>query len=325
MAHRNPRFRGYSVSLQQSQQARDNQKLISIRIETSLACNMKCIYCCWADTGEKPGVEISYSDLQRVISQTADLGATSVVIVGGGEPTIYPHFRDLLVHIRASGMRPVVITNGLVINEDLANFFVEQGVSVSLKRDAMSFDLQDELSGLPGAGKRMDQALRNLIAAGLNDSKDPDWTSLSVAMVCFRPNLLEIPKIWRFVRANHIYPTLELLNPKGRAKKRLSDFALSGTESAQLLNQLRAVDKEFGGETDHWPELSNTICLQHLHSLYVDVYGWVSPCGPVRRKNQNIREKNLYEIYHSDEFREYRSIEKHLDAAQPCLVQTRLE
>ncbi|MBS3907691.1 MAG: radical SAM protein [Syntrophaceae bacterium] len=324
MARKNPRLRGYSVSLEQGRQARDSQKLLNIRLETSLRCNMNCIYCCWA-TGEKQGVENSYSDLERVISQAADLGATSVVVVGGGEPTIYPNFRNLLIHMRASGMRPVVITNGLVIDEDWANFFSGQRCSIIMKRDAMSFDLQDKLCALPGTAERMDKALQNLMAAGLNDSKDPDWTSLGVAMVCSKVNMSEIPEVWRFARKNHIYPCLELLNPKGRAKTRLNEFALSGKESVELMNRLRTVDEEFGNRPEDWPELKDTKCLQHLHSFYVDVYGWVSPCGPVRSKNQNIREKDLYEIYHSDEFREYRAIEKHLDYEQPCLSQTRLE
>ena len=56
---------------------------------------MKCLYCAW-DSGIPLDDEIDFEDLVRFIDEGLELGIKSVVIIGGGEPTIYRHFRELV-------------------------------------------------------------------------------------------------------------------------------------------------------------------------------------------------------------------------------------
>ena len=133
---------GYSYSLEEGKLARDDGRLLSLRVETSLACNMRCRYCAW-DSGVPLTDEIGFDTLKRFISDGIEKGIRSVIIIGGGEPTIYKHFRELVEFIDSKGIIPVVITNGLTVTPEFSTFLYEHNCSVLLKND--SFDEETHL------------------------------------------------------------------------------------------------------------------------------------------------------------------------------------
>jgi len=82
-----PLLEGYLYDYKDAIKARDSNKLLCIRLETSLACNVKCEYC-FRDSGKKAKNEMPYEDLKEIVTQAKKLVAKSVVIIGGGEPTV---------------------------------------------------------------------------------------------------------------------------------------------------------------------------------------------------------------------------------------------
>lgn len=78
--------------------ARDSNKLLAIRLETNKACNLRCRYC-YAQSAEDLVKIADFETLKRIISEAKELGLRSVVVIGGGEPTLYPDFRELISHI----------------------------------------------------------------------------------------------------------------------------------------------------------------------------------------------------------------------------------
>lgn len=50
---------------------------------------------------------------------------TLFVLLTGGEPLLYPHFRELYQKLRELGMIITINTNGTLINEAWADFFAE--------------------------------------------------------------------------------------------------------------------------------------------------------------------------------------------------------
>lgn len=79
--------------------------------------------------------EISYDSLVGLVDEAKTLGAKSVVVIGGGEPTIYPQFRELISHINSEGLIPVIFTNTQGITDDLAKFLFDNNVTVITKLD----------------------------------------------------------------------------------------------------------------------------------------------------------------------------------------------
>jgi len=92
--------------------------VISTHISPEGACNLKCPYC-----------SVTYRDthsripLQRIKNYVEDLitrGLKAVILTGGGEPTLYPQFNELVLWLKKDkGLSVALITNGTTKNKIL--------------------------------------------------------------------------------------------------------------------------------------------------------------------------------------------------------------
>lgn len=298
---------GYTYRYAEGKKARDEGKLLALRLETSLACNMKCRYCAW-DSGKSLDDEIDFDDLVRFIDDGVELGIKSVVIIGGGEPTIYRKFRELVSYINGKNLIPVVITNGLTMNYDLAKFLYDNNSSVLLKHDSMREDVQNYLSGMDGAFSKIQEGLKNLIKVGYTNNVE-DGLRLGLSFVVTKQNIDEVTKIWKYCRENNIYPNMELLNPIGRTKDNEDDLIPDQKVVKKIIEEIKNIDLSFGIQPSNEPS-----CLQHLYSMYLNVQGYVQPCGAIRIKEFKYGDyKSLKECYEDSYFNRIRTIEHHLD------------
>jgi wyosine [tRNA(Phe)-imidazoG37] synthetase (radical SAM superfamily) len=105
---------------------------IMIDLHPTLACNCKCFYCISANhhvTGvERPSFDrkltLEWDVLKKVIEEINCMGVKTIQLTGGGEPTLYPQFADLLEEIfphRRVHCYPSphigLITNGVIAGE----------------------------------------------------------------------------------------------------------------------------------------------------------------------------------------------------------------
>ena len=64
----------YNYSPREAKDAASKSRLLSIRIETSADCNLRCCYCNGVSGRKLPG-EISFKTLKKAISEAKALGA----------------------------------------------------------------------------------------------------------------------------------------------------------------------------------------------------------------------------------------------------------
>ncbi|HET8685738.1 MAG TPA: radical SAM protein, partial [Methanosarcina sp.] len=107
-------LKGYMYGAQEAHEARNSNRLLAIRLETNKSCNLRCRYC-YAQSGEDSAKVADFNNLKRIISEAKELGIRSVVVIGGGEPTLYPNFRDLTAYIDSLGIIPVVFSNTVLM------------------------------------------------------------------------------------------------------------------------------------------------------------------------------------------------------------------
>ncbi len=86
------------------------RSVISTHISPEGACNLKCPYCSvtYRDTHQR----IKLSVIQKYVTDLKSRGLKAVILTGGGEPTIYPQFNELVQWIKAQGIKVALITNG---------------------------------------------------------------------------------------------------------------------------------------------------------------------------------------------------------------------
>ncbi|MCQ1537184.1 radical SAM protein [Methanosarcina sp. KYL-1] len=319
-----PVLRGYMYGAGEAYEARDSNRLLAIRLETNTSCNLRCRYC-YAKSGEEIKKIADFGALKRIISEAKELGIKSVVVIGGGEPTLYPDFRELIAYIDSLGIIPMLFSNTILMTKELTEFLYQHNASVMGKLDSLRPEVQDYLAGREGVSREIRQGLENLINAGFSEPAEPGKLRLGVSFVSNRMNLEEIEDIWHFCRQNNIFPNMEILTPTGRANDELEDKLLTAEEIKKYKLKLLEIDrKHYGYDWLPYTPITASGCLQHLYSLYINIDGNVRPCAPTKLDEHpalkvdgeypyNVNRMSLKEIYASELFTYVRNIDKVLE------------
>jgi radical SAM protein with 4Fe4S-binding SPASM domain len=262
--------------------------LLSLELEFTRRCNLRCTYC-YASAGEPLDHELPLEAILSVIEQARGLGARRIILLGGGEPLLFPQFEAVVRHAHALGLSQAVFTNGLLLTERLCRFLFEHGVTVAVKRNSASAAVQDSLAGVQGAAAQIRRGLDLLMEAGYPDAAHP----LCVQTVLCRPNRDEATEMWVWARERGITPYFEVLTDQGRAREH-PQLSLSPGEIQDIFQTLAGIDRDrFGIRWTPRPPIAGFTCRRHLYSCLVNSQGFVQPCPGVEVAVGNVREKPL--------------------------------
>jgi len=302
-----PMLEGYVYSPSEARSCRDAGGLLSIRLETSLRCDLNCLYCC-NNSGAVPESGLRLTLLEDLVRQASELGARSVVIIGGGEPTIYAGFRKLVRFVSQIGLIPVVFTNAQSMSHALASFLYDSGASVIVKMDSLDPATQDILSGKDGSALKIRSAVEILDNVGY--LKPGRRLRAGASMVVTKLNLHDIPNVWKFCREHHLFPNMEMLIPNGRAGENL----LPSIEDYRHLKMalLKQDIEDYAISWVPYTPLASAGCFQCMYNVYVDVNGWARPCSSIHVRTANIKDKRLSNVIKTAFFRRARYIEQFL-------------
>ncbi len=280
---------------QEIKEAVAENRLLSMEIEFSRACNFRCSYCYVEDRTGSPA-ELRREEIKDVILQAGDLGARKIIILGG-EPSIYPHLAEMIHFIADHGFEIEIFTNGTGIDDELAELLARERVRVALKLNSRDPELQDFLAGKKGAHAIIHQALAALKRAGYPSEE----LFLAASTVICRQNIEELPAMWHWLRRERIEPYFEVITPQANALEN-SWLQVDGRELKELFTRLAAIDrKEFGRNWEPQPPLVGNRCMRHQVSCLVTATGEVMPCVGVTIALDNIRRTPLAEILATSE------------------------
>lgn len=88
-----------------------NHAPLSVNLDVTTACNYRCDHCVDMDI-LNTGIRYDHEQLKSSLTTLIDRGLRTVIIIGGGEPTAYPGFTDIVRHLKARGIKIGVVTNG---------------------------------------------------------------------------------------------------------------------------------------------------------------------------------------------------------------------
>lgn len=84
---------------------------ISINLDLTVACNYRCTHCIdWDILNTKH--RLAEEDVRASVASMAERGLRSVILIGGGEPTLYPGFADFVRYLKSLSLQVAVVTNG---------------------------------------------------------------------------------------------------------------------------------------------------------------------------------------------------------------------
>jgi MoaA/NifB/PqqE/SkfB family radical SAM enzyme len=149
---------------------------VMVDIHPTLACQNHCYFCISANehiTGIahdnfSRAKKLEWPVLKRTIMDMIDMDVKSVQLTGGGEPTTYSEFQQLLKEV--SPLKVGLITNGILVGE-YAKEIVEACDWVRISLDAVGEEMYKQIKGTEHYGEVMDSITKLVEARG--EEKSP--------------------------------------------------------------------------------------------------------------------------------------------------------
>lgn len=114
---------------------------VSINLDITTACNYRCDHCVDMDILNKRD-RYEHDKLIDSIKLMADKGLKSVIVIGGGEPTLYRKFVETIEFMKDLGLQVSIVSNGAGNKRILAAAPVlEEGDWIRLSLDSGSEDV----------------------------------------------------------------------------------------------------------------------------------------------------------------------------------------
>ena len=144
---------------------------VMVDIHPTLACQNRC-YFCISSNEHITGIahdnfsrakKLEWPVLKRTIMDLIDMNVRSVQLTGGGEPTTYPEFQQLLKEL--TPLKVGLITNGILVGE-YAKEIVEACDWVRISLDAVGSEMYKQIKGVDHYHEVMDGITKLVEARG---------------------------------------------------------------------------------------------------------------------------------------------------------------
>ncbi len=156
-------------------------------------CNLNCVHC-YTDSHNKKYDELTTEQGLKLIN---DLAAFSIpsLLFSGGEPLMRKDIFTLIEHASGKNIRPVLSTNGTLIDRTKAHAIRDAGiVYVGISLDGME-DVNDRFRGMDGAFKKAMQGFEHCIAVGQR---------VGLRLTLTRRNFEDLNRIFDFIEKEGI-------------------------------------------------------------------------------------------------------------------------
>ena len=147
-------------------------------------CNYNCLHCFHAADNERAREEFSREEAFRFLAQAEACGVPSILLTGG-EPTLYPHFREVVEEIRRRGIElNTLTTNGALLDEELASFIKMTHPRARIRLSFDGIGTHDWLRQHEGSEESVRRAIRAAKDAGLCVKINMNVNRKSRSVVC---------------------------------------------------------------------------------------------------------------------------------------------
>ena len=106
---------------------------VHVQLILSDLCNQACHFCAYRDPGYtssqlfhvngnyNPNRMLPFEKVQEILEDCAAMGVKAIQLTGGGEPTVYPRFQEVVEEIERRSMKWALVTNGVIQKWDLSS------------------------------------------------------------------------------------------------------------------------------------------------------------------------------------------------------------
>jgi len=267
--------------------------LVSWNVTNS--CNLYCKHC-YRDAHRAAANELTTPEGINLINEIAQAGFR-IMIFSGGEPLMRPDIYDLIRQAKKLGLRPVLGTNGTLIDGQTAQKLKKAGVQVAgISLDSLNMALHDDFRAVPGSWQAAVNGMRACLKEGLSfqiHTTVMDWNSHEIE------DLTDFALKMGAV-AHHIF----FLVPAGRGVN-IEETTLRATQYEELLGRILKKQQEVPLElkptcAPQFMRLAKQMglnlrfskgCLAGISYCLVNPRGDVQPCAYLELAVGNVLKK----------------------------------
>ncbi|MEW5807717.1 MAG: radical SAM protein [Acidobacteriota bacterium] len=157
-------------------------------------CNLRCIHCYTDSENISYSGELNTEEARALIDDLAQFSIPALLF-SGGEPLMRKDLFDLVKYARSSGIRPVLSTNGTLIDERVAEKLKDSGfIYVGISLDGIEM-ANDRFRGVEGAFSKAVRGFRNCVNIG---------QKVGLRLTLTRQNFCDLNGIFDFIEEENI-------------------------------------------------------------------------------------------------------------------------
>ncbi|MFX1360164.1 MAG: radical SAM/SPASM domain-containing protein [Promethearchaeota archaeon] len=263
-------------------------------------CNLYCEYCYMSAKPIPKGSHLSMDDFKVILDQMRKAKVLQIAL-GGGEPTLHPHFVEILTKLRLEGdIIPNYTTNGSHLTEEILNATKQHCGAV-----AVSYSKKRE--------KETKSAVKKFLSYGIQ-------TNMHLVLLKSRiPRLAQITEHYAQLGISNI--VLLLFKPMGRGAAltneilTAADFRILARELLKILTLRKkyglrlSIDACSSFIVKDFPFLPQSIecCTGALTSAYIDWNLNMKPCSFMQEiPGVDLTHYNIIDAWYSPLFERFR-------------------
>lgn len=307
-----------------------------IYLELTRACNLRCKTCLNTSGAPLEG-ELTLPEIYNILEELERIGTFEVRFTGG-EPTVHPHFFEIVDYARSLGLYISLATNGVYSNE-----FREKLLKAGIDWFRVSLDGPEEVNDYIRGRGSFQSAIETIKAIS-----ERTTSRLTVSIVLGRYNVKHFPSFVELLAPYRIESISTLpLRLSGRAAQLLTDQMLTREEWYTLALEVQELRKKFGvkikldydvinperqiSELDRLVEMKHS-CAAGIEGGCISPTGDFYACGyspasdptideETRRPflAGNVRKNSIIELWQdSSRWALFRHLEKSKEGCQAC-------
>lgn len=283
-------------------------RAINLLKETGISVKLNCDMC-YVRMSREEMEEVGRLRTMEEWTKTAEdmmRAGTLFVLLTGGEPLLYPHFRELYQKLRELGMIITINTNGTLIDEAWADFFAENKPRrINITLYGASNETYERLCHYPGGFDKAVNGIRLLRERNIDVKVNG---SLAKANVDDRMKIIELGEsldapvridtyMYPSVRErNHAYNNQARLDPEMAAKARVE--VLRREMGEEVFAQYRKIQLD---EAENTPEgeavPGQMTCRAGKSSFVVNWQGEMRSCVVLDKPSIPLRDVEFEEAW----------------------------
>lgn len=285
-----------------------------IVLELTNACNLHCIMCgrqegCFKTTFMEMATIQKLEPLYKV--------AEEITLFGWGEPTIHPHFAEILEYLAPFPIHKYVLTNGTLLPKIQAAVFKNHLDILAVSLDGATAATNNRIR----AGSDFNQIIHNLQdIVNEREKRTLNYPYINLVFTAMKSNIRELPDLVHLARqmgldeVKVVYLTAFSETMVSESLWNQQDTMLeSFGEAVRLARQLNITLKlPYLQGTDPCGGLFHKPCFVGWRDFFLGSDGYVRPCQSTALKLFHIDDYPTFqEMWNSQELQDFRSRVNH--------------